>query len=103
MLVDRVTVSPRAAPMPHVYRGAGTTIQANRFFRIHIRQLPEGVWLASSSEIPGLFVEGDSSDEARQEAVVWGRELLRENLGLNPDRNMVFVFDDGVERVYARP
>lgn len=85
------------------YTNMGTRAAANRFFRIQLSVQPEGVWLATSGDIPGLFVEGDTLEEARAEALAWGRELLADNLGLDPDQGVVFVFNDGEERTYVRP
>jgi hypothetical protein len=58
---------------------------------------PEGVWTATSADIPGLFIEGASSDEARAEATAWARELLIDNAGLSSDAKvrLVFVTESG--------
>lgn len=81
----------------------GTHRPVNRFFAIQLSEIPEGGWAATSFDIPGLFIEGDTLEEAREEALLWGRELVRDNLGHDPSRNTVFVFNDGKERSYSRP
>ena len=62
-------------------------------FRIQIQEQPEGVWLATSEQIPGLFVEGASEKEAREEAARWAKELLVDNAGLAPDAEVTLIFD----------
>jgi hypothetical protein len=42
-----------------------------------VRRLPEGVWLATSDDLPGLIVE----TETREEAIDLSRELAWELLG----------------------
>ena len=78
--------------------GSGET--PARLFTIALAQQPEGVWLATSDEIPGLFVEGDTADEARDEALAWGRELLADNLGDDFSQRTVFVFVEGERKTY---
>jgi predicted RNase H-like HicB family nuclease len=85
------------------YRRSGTDgAPRNRFFSIKISKQPEGIWLATSDDILGLFVEGDTVEEARGEALIWARELLAENLGIAGGPGTVFVIDDGRGRVYER-
>jgi predicted RNase H-like HicB family nuclease len=63
-------------------------------YNIYLHKLPEGVWLATSDQIPGLFVEGDSEWEARDEAVQWAKDLLVDNAGLDPADDIVLVFSN---------
>lgn len=50
-----------------------------RLFEIVAHRLPEGVWLATCDEIPGLVLETDSLEELREEVGLWGEELARDN------------------------
>jgi predicted RNase H-like HicB family nuclease len=79
---------------------SGTGETPARQFTIALDRQPEGVWLATSNEIPGLFVEGDTADEARDEALQWGRELLADNLGYDFSQRTVFVFVEGGRKTY---
>jgi predicted RNase H-like HicB family nuclease len=45
---------------------------------IHIERLPEGVYLATSRDVPGLTVEADSREEAQRIALKVAIELIRE-------------------------
>jgi predicted RNase H-like HicB family nuclease len=40
------------------------TVATQDVITIIVRQLPEGVWLATSEDVPGLIVEADTRDEA---------------------------------------
>jgi predicted RNase H-like HicB family nuclease len=75
-----------ATPLPHT---------------IYLQQLPEGIWLASSDTIPGLFVEGDTETEARTEAQDWAKELLVDNCGLDPAEDIKLIFAN-ISAGYAR-
>ena len=58
---------------------------------ISVRRLPEGVWLATSDDLPGLVVETDTRDEA----INLSRELAIELMELqgNPERfRFAFLF-----------
>ena len=68
---------------------------------IYLQLLPEGVWLASSDTIPGLFVEGDTEAEARAEAQDWAKELLVDNCGLDPSEDVKLVFAN-ISAAYVR-
>jgi predicted RNase H-like HicB family nuclease len=61
-------------------------------FAIYLQQLPEGVWLATSDAIPGLFIEGDSEAATIAEVTQWAKELLVENAGLDPSEDVKLVF-----------
>ena len=68
----------------------GTTESAA--IAITVRQLPEGVWLAFSDDLPGLIVETDTRDEAIDLATDMALELM-ELRGKQPDRrNQKFAF-----------
>jgi len=51
-----------------------------------VRQLPEGVWLATSEDVPGLIVEADTRDEAIDLARSLALDLLELD-GQLVDRN----------------
>lgn len=57
-----------------------------------VRELPEGVFLGTSDDLPGLIVEADSRDELIDIARSMAAELL-ELEGLSPDRRITFYFD----------
>jgi predicted RNase H-like HicB family nuclease len=59
-----------------------------------VRRLPEGVWLATSDDLPGLIVETKTREEAIDLSSELALELLNEN-GVRPDRpspRFVFAF-----------
>ena len=59
-----------------------------------VRRLPEGVWLATSDDLPGLIVETDTREEAIDLSPELALELLREE-GRQPDKShhkFVFIF-----------
>lgn len=69
---------------------ASTTIM------IHIRPLPEGVWLATSDDLPGLVVEAGSREEAIDLSKTIAIDLLEEG-GWGKDRQdptIAYVFAD---------
>jgi|GEM_PF-6854862 len=49
-------------------------------FPIYVHYDREGsVWCASSDEIPGLNIEGETREDAENEAVEWATDLLADN------------------------
>jgi predicted RNase H-like HicB family nuclease len=50
-----------------------------------VRRLPEGVWLATSDDLPGLIVETETREEAIDLSPELALELLNEN-GERSDR-----------------
>jgi len=88
------------ADFPGIGKARETTEASARLFTIALARQPEGVWLATSNDIPGLFVEGDTAEEAREEAFAWGRELLADNLGYDFSQRTVFVLVEGERKTY---
>jgi predicted RNase H-like HicB family nuclease len=61
---------------------------------IHIRRLPEGVYLATSRDVPGLTVEGDTREEAERVAAEVALDLLEvEHGGPVEPASFRFTFD----------
>jgi hypothetical protein len=62
---------------------------------IKVKQLPEGVFLATSSDVPGLTVECDARDEIIATAPEMALELLEIEAGhpLKPRPLVTFAFD----------
>jgi hypothetical protein len=59
-----------------------------------VRRLPEGVWLATSDDLPGLIVETDTREQAIDLSPQLALELLREE-GRQRDKShhkFVFIF-----------
>lgn len=52
-----------------------------RLINIHVERLPEGVYLASSEELPGLVAEGRTIAEALEIARDVARKLLEARAG----------------------
>ncbi len=48
---------------------------------LNIRRLPEGVYLATSDDLPGLTVECDTREEAEAAARIVAVDLIEEELG----------------------
>ena len=59
-----------------------------------VRRLPEGVWLATSDDLPGLIVETGTREEAIDLSPELALELLREigKPSNKPHRKFVFIF-----------
>ena len=66
--------------------GSGTST-----ISILARQLPEGVWLATSDDVPGLVVETDSRAELTQLAPQLARELIAEDRLLPSNTRLQFA------------
>jgi len=47
-----------------------------RFINIHVEKLPEGVYLATSNDVPGLVAQGRTVTEAMEIARDVARKLL---------------------------
>ncbi len=76
MLDDaRTNVGPEDADMCFFTSGS----EHPRVFEVVAERQPEGVWLATCDEIPGLILETDSLEEVEQEVGIWGKELARDN------------------------
>jgi hypothetical protein len=62
---------------------------------IKVRQLPEGVFLATSDDVPGLTVECETRDEIIATAPEIALELLEIEAGhpLTPAPTVRFAFD----------
>ena len=58
--------------------------------RVVVRRLPEGVWLATSDDLPGLIVETETRERAIDLAPQLALELLNENGGARP--RFIFSF-----------
>ena len=61
--------------------------------RVHItiERLPEGVYLGTSDEVPGLTVECDTPEATAQAAADVARDLLEDELGHSLDPEPEFV------------
>ncbi len=59
---------------------------------VTVRELPEGVFLGTSDDLPGLIIEADTRDELIDIARSMAAELL-ELEGLSPDRRITFYFE----------
>jgi hypothetical protein len=59
---------------------------------ITVRQLPEGVWLAFSDDLPGLIVETDTRDETIDLARDMALDLIELRGDLPDRRNQQFAF-----------
>ena len=46
------------------------------YIRVRIERLPEGVWLATSEDLPGLVVEAPTHDEAIEEAHAVAQKII---------------------------
>lgn len=57
---------------------------------IHARRLPEGVWLATSDDVPGLVVETETREELEQIAPELALELIHMDRLFAPDVKVRF-------------
>ncbi len=62
---------------------------------IHVQQLPEGVYLATSRDVPGLTVEAGTREEAQRIAPEVALDLIEEERGgaLAERPKFTFIFD----------
>jgi predicted RNase H-like HicB family nuclease len=70
-----------------------------RTFAIELSHAEEGVWTATSADIAGLNVEGDTIEQAMAEARAWAPELLRANGTVAEDESIELLFIREGERV----
>jgi predicted RNase H-like HicB family nuclease len=70
-----------------------------RTFAIELSYAEEGVWTATSTDIAGLNVEGDTIEQAIVEARTWALELLRANGTVTEDESIELLFIREGERV----
>lgn len=59
--------------------GDSTTME--RIVRLHIEKLPEGVYLATSDDVPGLVAQGRTVSETLEIARDVARRLIEEHGG----------------------
>src|SRR4029077_1686042 len=71
----------------------------HRTFEIEVACAEEGHWTATSRVIPGLNVEGETSEEAIAEARIWAPELLRANGAVADDEVIELLFSGDGERL----
>ena len=81
-------------PMASDVAGSPASKDGVETITVVVRRLPEGVWLATSDDLPGLIVETETREEAIDLSPALALELLKEN-GERPTRTrpkFVFVF-----------
>jgi predicted RNase H-like HicB family nuclease len=76
-----------------------TNRSKRRTFEIEVARAGEGHWTATSAAIPGLNVEGETSEEAVAEARIWAPELLRANGVVTDDEAIELLFSREGERL----
>ncbi len=59
---------------------------------IHVRRLPEGVYLATSPDIPGLTVEAETREAAQRAASDVAVDLMEEERGGALPQRPIFSF-----------
>lgn len=74
---------------------ASPTISKDRVatIRVTVRRLPEGVWLATSDDLPGLIVETGTREEAIDLSPELALELLDEGEARPEKDRPRFVFE----------
>ena len=60
--------------------------------RVVVRRLPEGVWLATSDDLPGLIAETETREQAIDLSPQLALELLNENGGRSDKARPRFIF-----------
>jgi predicted RNase H-like HicB family nuclease len=62
---------------------------------IHVERLPEGVYLATSRDVPGLTVEAETREEAQRIAPIIAIDLIEAERGspLRERPGFTFTFD----------
>jgi predicted RNase H-like HicB family nuclease len=71
---------------------AAPFIGARETITMVVRQLPEGVWLTTSDDLPGLIVETETRDEAVDLARELALELLEAERREADRRHQKFAF-----------
>ena len=61
--------------------------------KIHVELLPEGVYLATSPDVPGLTVEAATRKEAERAACAVALDLIEEERGTPLYERPIFTFD----------
>lgn len=61
---------------------------------ITVERLPEGVYLGTSEQVPGLTVEGDTPEETARAAEAVAMDLLEDEIGhsLDPRPEFAIVY-----------
>lgn len=68
------------------------TVATQGVITIVVRPLPEGVWLATSEDVPGLVVEADTREQAMDLARVLALDLLELDGQLVDRKRQAFTF-----------
>lgn len=66
--------------------------QQSHVFTVYLRPLLEGGWCAISHDIIGLNIEGDTSQEVKQEVIRWVPELLLDNGQVRTGSSVKIIF-----------
>ena len=72
--------------------GPSVSKDATETIMVVVRRLPEGVWLATSDDLPGLIVETETREEAIDLSPELALELLREESDRRGNARPRFVF-----------
>lgn len=64
-----------------------------RIINIHIEKLPEGVYLATSEDVPGLVVQGRTATEALEIARDVARKLIEARRECSGDLELLSIGD----------
>jgi len=64
-----------------------------RIINIHIEKLPEGVYLATSEDVPGLVAQGRTATEALEIARDVARKLIEARRELSGDLDLLSIGD----------
>jgi predicted RNase H-like HicB family nuclease len=64
-----------------------------RIVRVHVEKLPEGVYLATSDEVPGLVAQGRTMIETLEIARDVARKLLKAAAGQKTDLGLSAIGD----------
>ncbi len=64
-----------------------------RIINIHIEKLPEGVYLATSEDVPGLVAQGRTATEALEIARDVARKLIEARRGRSGDLDLLSIGD----------
>lgn len=64
-----------------------------RIINIHIERLPEGVYLATSEDVPGLVAQGRTATEALEIARDVARKLIEARRESSGDLNLLSISD----------
>ena len=90
---DEREVSALGVPLLPSPRESGLLVRMEQIVDLHIERLPEGVYLATTEEIPGLVAQGRTVTETLEIARDVAKKLIEARSGLSGSTRLTTVGD----------